>query len=271
MIKNLDKHSSIPLLIAVDEEGGKVVRVSSNPLLVATPFKSSKELYRLGGLSLIEEDTIIKSNVLNSLGINLNLAPVVDVSTDSNDYMYERALGEDAKVTTEYAKTVIKASFGSGVSYVLKHFPGYGNNIDTHTGTSYDSRSYESILKNDILPFKGGIESSAEAIMISHNVVSSIDSSNPASISFSIHNILRDDLEFGGIIITDSLDMKAISKIDNVNVKAVLSLNNLIITTDYEKFIDDIKTAINNGVLSEALIDRLVLRNLEWKYYKGLM
>ena len=68
MIKNLDKHSSIPLLIAVDEEGGKVVRVSSNPLLVATPFKSSKELYRLGGLSLIEEDTIIKSNVLNSLG-----------------------------------------------------------------------------------------------------------------------------------------------------------------------------------------------------------
>ena len=271
MIKNLDKHSSIPLLIAVDEEGGKVVRVSSNPLLVATPFKSSKELYRLGGLSLIEEDTIIKSNVLNSLGINLNLAPVVDVSIDSNDYMYERALGEDAKVTTEYAKTVIKASLGSGVSYVLKHFPGYGNNIDTHTGTSYDSRSYEFILKNDILPFKGGIESSAEAIMISHNVVSSIDPSNPASISFSIHNILRDDLEFGGIIITDSLDMKAISKIDNVNVKAVLSLNNLIITTDYEKFIDDIKTAINNGVISEALIDRLVLRNLEWKYYKGLM
>ena len=94
-----------------------------------------------------------KSNLLYNLGINVNLAPVVDVSTNSTDYMYDRALGENTDITSKYAEVVIEASKGLGVSYTLKHFPGYGNNNDTHTGTVVDERSYEDILKNDIPPF----------------------------------------------------------------------------------------------------------------------
>ena len=271
MLNDLQSVSKIPILTAVDEEGGKVVRVSSNPNLASIPFKSSRELYLEGGFDRNKEDTIQKSKLLYDLGINLNLAPVIDVSTNSNDYMYSRALGEDSSVTSQYAKEVIKASKGLGVSYTLKHFPGYGNNADTHNGKAIDNRSYEDILKNDLPPFKAGIDEGAEAVLVSHNIVNSIDSNNPASLSTSIHNLLRNKLEFKGIIITDDLAMGATKDIDGATLKAILSGNDLIITTDYEKSINSVKEAISNKVIDESLIDRLAFRIIAWKYYKKML
>ena len=271
MLNDLQSVSKIPILTAVDEEGGKVVRISSNPKLVNEPFKSSRELYLEGGFEAIKEDTINKSKLLFDLGINLNLAPVIDVSINSNDYMYSRALGEDSSVTSKYAKEVIKASKGLGVSYTLKHFPGYGNNADTHNGKAIDNRSYEDILKNDLPPFEAGIDEGAEAVLVSHNIVNSIDSNNPASLSTSIHNLLRNKLEFKGIIITDDLAMGATKDIDGATLKAILSGNDLIITTDYEKSINLVKEAISNKVIDESLIDRLAFRIIAWKYYKKML
>ena len=271
MISDLQDVSKIPILTAVDEEGGKVVRVSSNPNLVKEPFKSSRELYLEGGFETIKEDTINKSKILFDLGINLNLAPVIDVSINSNDYMYSRSLGEDSSVTSQYAKEVIKASKGLGVSYTLKHFPGYGNNADTHSGEVIDNRSYEDILKNDLPPFETGIDEGAEAVLVSHNIVNSIDSNNPASLSISIHNLLRNKLHFKGIIITDDLAMGATKDIDGATLKAILSGNDLIITTDYEKSINSVKEAISNKVIDESLIDRLAFRIIAWKYYKKML
>lgn len=271
MMTSLQKNAKIPILTAVDEEGGKVVRISSNPNLVSEKFKSSQQLYSLGGFETIKNDTINKSNLLNSLGINLNLAPVVDVSTNPNDYMYERSFGQNTELTSTYAKTVINASKNLGVSYTLKHFPGYGNNDDTHNGITVDNRDYDDIVNNDLPPFKAGIDVGAEAVLVSHNIVANIDSSNPASLSTSIHNLLRNELNFTGIIITDDLAMGAISSINNATIKAILSGNDLIITTDYIESINEIKTAINDGTISEDLIDKLAFRVLAWKYYKGLM
>lgn len=271
MMTSLQKNAKIPILTAVDEEGGKVVRISSNPNLVSEKFKSSQQLYALGGFETIKNDTINKSNLLNSLGINLNLAPVVDVSTNPNDYMYERSFGQNTELTSTYAKTVINASKNLGVSYTLKHFPGYGNNYDTHNGITVDNRDYDDIVNNDLPPFKAGIDVGAEAVLVSHNIVANIDSSNPASLSTSIHNLLRNELNFTGIIITDDLAMGAISSINNATIKAILSGNDLIITTDYIESINEIKTAINDGTISEDLIDKLAFRVLAWKYYKGLM
>lgn len=271
MIKDLQKNSKIPLLTAVDEEGGKVVRVSSNPNLASTPFKAPSELYKTGGLDLIRQDTKDKSDLLKNLGLNVNLAPVVDVSTDPNDYMYSRSLQQDTSITSNFAKTVIEASKGTGVSYTLKHFPGYGNNADTHTGSSTDTRTLDDIKNNDLPPFKAGINAGAEAVLVSHNIVNSIDPDNPASLSSSVHNLLRNELGFTGIIITDDLAMGATSQIDNAHVKAVLAGNDLIITTDYAGAFNQIKTAVNNGTISENQIDKLAFRVLAWKYYKGLM
>ena len=271
MMEKLQSESTIPLLMAVDEEGGKVIRVSSNPRLVSSPFRSSRDLYQDGGFDLIAQDTILKSAILKELGINLNLAPVVDVSTNSGDYMYERSLGQSTALTSQYAKTVIASSKGTGVSYTLKHFPGYGNNQDTHLGQSKDNRSYEDIKKNDLPPFEAGIEEGAEAVLVSHNTVTNIDSTHPASLSSTVHNILRNDLHFTGIIMTDDLSMGATSSIDNVVVKALLSGNDLLIVTDYQKSFQAIEKAVQDQTVSEESINRLAFRVLAWKYYKGLM
>lgn len=208
---------------------------------------------------------------MNNLGINLNLAPVVDISTNPNDYMYKRSLGQNAKLTATYAKAVIKASKGTKVSYTLKHFPGYGNNVDTHTGSSTDARTYQDICNNDLVPFKAGIEEGAEAVLISHNTVTSIDSKNPASLSVVIHDLLRKDLNFTGIIITDDLSMAAIPKNENAIVKAIQAGNDLIITNDYTNAVSSVNQALNDGTLQPDQIDHLSFRILAWKYYKGML
>ena len=271
MIADSNKVSKIPILTAVDEEGGIVVRVSRNKNLRSEAFSSPSELYKSGGFEKIKEDTIEKSNLLKSLGINLNLAPVVDVSTSPSDYMYKRSLQEDAKTTAKFSSIVIETSKESGVSYTLKHFPGYGNNIDTHSGSSIDTRTKEEIENNDILPFKSGIKSKAEAILFSHNIVTSMDKNNPASLSKTLHDYLRNDLNFSGVIITDDLDMGAVKNIENKNVISLLAGNDLLISTDYEESIKEIRNAINNNTLDQETLDEHVLRVLAWKYYKKLL
>lgn len=271
MIADSNKVSKIPILTAVDEEGGIVVRVSRNKNLRSEAFSSPSELYKSGGFEKIKEDTIEKSNLLKSLGINLNLAPVVDVSTSPSDYMYKRSLQEDAKTTAKFSSIVIETSKESGVSYTLKHFPGYGNNIDTHSGSSIDTRTKEEIENNDILPFKSGIKSKAEAILFSHNIVTSMDKNNPASLSKTLHDYLRNDLNFSGVIITDDLDMGAVKNIENKNVLSLLAGNDLLISTDYEESIKEIRNAIDNNTLDQETLDEHVLRVLAWKYYKKLL
>lgn len=270
MINEYQESANIPLLIATDEEGGDVSRLSSNKNIVQEPFKSPSQLYQSGGMDAIREDTIYKSEVLKSLGINVNLAPVVDVATDPDSYMYERTIKESTSVTSQYAKTVIESSKNTGVSYTLKHFPGYGNNADTHTSSTTDNRTYSAIMEDDIPPFKAGIKAGAEAVLVSHNTVPALDKDNPASLSATVHNVLRNELSFTGIIITDDLDMGAITD-GNAVIKAILAGNDLIIVTDYESAISKVKDALENGDIGESLIDKMAFRVLAWKYYKGLM
>ena len=258
----IQNKAKIPLLIGVNEEGGEYTVVSSNS-------KSPSELYKNGGLSLIKEDTIKKSDELYKLGINLNLAPVVDIS-DKDTYMYERTLKDNIDKINEYAKTVIEASKNTGVSYTLKHFPGYSNNLDTKTWVSIDNRTIEDI-ENEITPFKEGIKAGAEAIMVNNNIVKTIDNNNPASLSLNIHNMLRDSLSFTGIIISSDLDDGALDNISNKYLKAITSGNDLIITDNYDDAINEIGNAVINNSISEELINYQVSRVLAWKLYKGMM
>ena len=272
-IQSYQENSKIPMIIAVDEEGGTVVRVSSNPNLRSEKFSSPQQLYQSGGYDKIESTTLEMSQLLSSLGFNVNLAPVADVSTDSNDFIYERSFGKDASETSTFIQTVIKASKQSNVSYVLKHFPGYGNNKDTHTGISIDERSLDQFKSVDFLPFQAGIDEGAEAILVSHNIISQVEENTPASLSLNIHNILRNDLKFTGIVMTDDLDMGAIKYYidDSPAVKAVLAGNDMLILTDYEQAYNDIKNAINEGKITQESIDHSAFRIIAWKYYKGLL
>jgi len=120
-------------------------------------------------------------------------------------------------------------------------------------------------------PFKAGIEEGAEAVLVSHNIVKSIDGENPASLSPKIHELLRNKLNFTGVIITDDLYMGAVSEDQDAVVKAVLAGNDLIIVTDYEKSIQDVKQGVLEGRINEQTIENMAKKVLAWKYYKGMM
>lgn len=270
-INSYQKNTKIPLLTAIDEEGGIVSRLSTNPNILPTPFLSSQELYKINGFASIKEDTIQKSQILKELGFNVNLAPVIDVTTNKKAYMYKRSFGKNAMLTSLYAQTVIENTT-KDVSFILKHFPGYGDNVDTHQGMAIDNRSYNSFVQNDFKPFQKAIETGAPGILVSHNIIKVIDPNSPASLSRNIHNILRNELNFTGVIITDDLDMKAIQNyVSSPYVEAILSGNNILIVTDINKAYNDINEAINKNIISEQLLDRLLVKTLAWKYDKGLI
>ena len=265
--------ADIPMLIGVDEEGGTVNRISTNTEFRSEPFKSSQELYAEGGFDLIYEDTITKANFLKELGINVNFAPVVDVSTNPDDYIYKRSFGKNANLTSEYAEVVVRAMKESNIASVLKHFPGYGNNTDTHTGIAIDNRTLETFKENDFLPFEAGIKAGANMVLVSHNIVTNMDSNNPASLSTRVHEILRNDLGFAGVIITDDLYMDAISKNydSSVAVLAILAGNDLICTTDFESQIPEVIAAVEDGTISIDRINESVRRILELKLELNLI
>ncbi len=266
-------NSDIPMIIGVDEEGGTVVRVSSNPLLSNERFRSPQELYAIGSLDEIRQDAEKKSALLLSLGINLNLAPIADVSINESDFIYQRSFGKTTSETAEYVKIVVEAMKKAGISSTLKHFPGYGNNVDTHTGSAYDTRPFEQFKKNDFIPFKAGIESGAESILVSHNVVEAIDKNLPSSLSKKVIDILRNDMQFTGIIMTDDLSMKAITELQTElppEVMAVLAGNDMLIVTDFEKSYNGLLNAVKIGSISKERIDESVLRILKWKYFMKL-
>ena len=268
-INDFQKNSKIQLLIAIDEEGGSVSRLNNNTNIVKEPFLSPQELFKKGGYEEIKNDAIRKTNLLTELGINLNLAPVADITTNENSYIYSRSFGKEKKETLTYIQTIMTTQ-NNDLTYTLKHFPGYNDNIDTHTGISIDNRKYNKIKNNDFKPFEVGINNGAKVIMVSHNITKSIDI-NPSSLSRNIHNILRNELKFDGLIITDDLSMSAITRIDNPYLKAIQSGNNMLIVTDYESAFNEIYDAVSNQEISEELIDRLVLKVLQLKEYKKLI
>lgn len=273
-IESYQTASTVPMFIAVDEEGGTVNRVSSNSQLRAFPFWSPQDLFNEGGMELIITDTQEKAGLLKALGINMNLAPVCDVSTDPSDYIYPRAFGQSADATAEYVSNVVRTMNENKIGSALKHFPGYGNNTDTHTGISQDDRSYETFAQSDFLPFVAGIKENATAVLVSHNIVTSMDAEAPASLSARVHEILRNDMGYNGIIMTDDLAMDAIQQYTDNNsaaVAAVLAGNDMLCCTDFATQIPAVIEAVNNGTISEARINKSVLRILCSKINLGII
>lgn len=270
MTSELQSKAQIPLFLAVDEEGGSVVRVSNNKNLRSSPFASPRTLYNKGGFDLITKDNIEKNELLASLGLNINLAPVLDISNDKSDYIYYRSIGLSPALTGTFASQIITSSKDSGIVNVMKHYPGYGKNKDTHKSSSLDIRTLSEI-EDDLIPFKMAILSGAQAIMVSHNTVEAFDKDNPASISINNHNYLRNSLKFQGMVITDALNMGATADIDDIGLKAILAGNNILITKNYARDITDIINQVNSGNLSEEYLRSLSAKVIAWKIEMGLV
>lgn len=271
-----ESDTGIPLLIGVDEEGGTVVRVSSNPNLRPSRYKSPQKLLSEGGTEALVADAADKDALLQALGINVNLAPVADVSTDPSDFMYDRTCGLDAAGTADCVAAVVAQMAADGMGSVLKHFPGYGDNVDTHTGIAVDKRSLEHFAASDFLPFSAGIDAGGgtAAVLVSHNIMTAVDPDLPSSLSPAVHDLLRDKLGFDGVAMTDDLAMEAVAAYSEDGAVAVMALqagNDLIITTDYRTQIPRVIEAAENGTLSLERIDQACRRVLTWKQNLGLV
>lgn len=269
---------TIPLLIGADEEGGTVARVSGNPQIREKRFLSPRKLYDQGGLEAILTDCREKDALLLSLGINVNFAPVADLSTDPKDFIYDRTLGLGAEETCQYISAVVDQMKADGVGSVLKHFPGYGNNSDTHTGSALDERPLETFREADFLPFQAGIQAGGgnTAVLVSHNVIQAVDTDRPASLSPAVYGLLREELGFDGPALTDDLGMEAVVQYarSSGGSPAVLALAagcDMVVTVDFQTQIPQVLAALEDGTLSQERVDEAVSRVLGWKYDLGLI
>ena len=267
--------AEIPAFLATDEEGGTVVRVSKFPQYRLSPFTSQIVLAR-DGEDAVRDENIEKAELLLSLGINFNLAPVADITENHSDYIYDRTFGENTENTAKYVAAAVEGMTEGSIMSCLKHFPGYGPNVDTHTGSANDDRSRSSFENTDFLPFQSGIDAGAPAVMVNHNVVSAFDSESPASLSEEVHSVLRDELNFEGIILTDDLGMDAITNFaaeadESPYVLAVNAGNDMLCTSDIESAYNDVLAALSDGRIDSEQLDASVLRILEAKGRFGII
>lgn len=262
--------AKIPLLIGSDEEGGTVTRISS---ILETPFQSPMALYQQGGMEAVLSDTKQKAELLKSVGINAGLFPVADLARNQSAFIYDRTIGQDAPTTASYVQQVVEELKKSKVGSTLKHFPGYGDNGDSHTAIIQDNRSLDELRQADFLPFQAGIDAGADSVLVSHNILSKIDTV-PSSISPKITDLLRKELHFKGVIMTDDFDMAGLADFvsqEEAAFQVIVAGNDLILGSSYQTQIPYLLKKISSGELTEERIDESVRRVLTWKYDLGLL
>lgn len=273
-IQALQAEKDIPMFIGADEEGGTVTRISRNSNLVSSPFQSPQALYQINGWEEIATDTKQKAEILSHYGIQLGLFPVADVATDPNAFIYDRTIGQDARGTSTFVETVVTSLKGSKVASTLKHFPGYGNNLDSHIEIVRDDRPIEELRQNDFQPFQAGIQAGVDSILVSHNIVTSIDPSVPASISPKVIQVLREELGFKGVVMTDDMDMVGLSAFtsqEEAGLAALKAGNDLVLSSSYASQIPTVIQAVENGEYSETELDTSVERILRLKQKLGMI
>ncbi|MDE6435437.1 MAG: beta-hexosaminidase [Lachnospiraceae bacterium] len=270
----LQSYMKYPLFVGVDEEGGEVSRVDGLLNKEISEFASARQLGNTADWNALTDETTRKARLLASMGINLNFDPVADIVTEKNAYMYERSAGSDAKTVSAYVAAVLQAMEHENIMGCLKHFPGYGNNGNTHRGYIMDKRKLQSYRESDFIPFQTGIENGADMIMVSHLVMGAVDRKNPASLSVKVHELLRDELAFDGVIIADDLNMQAVLShmtLEEASGKAIAAGNDMIFSADFAVSQKGILDAIEEGTVTKEQIDISTKRVLRMKLEHNLL
>lgn len=274
MIDNSQKYSSIGLFVATDEEGGVVNRLMDT---VGTTYIGSMYYYKDDGDETAYENAYTIANDMSALGFNLDFAPVADVwSNPDNTVIGERAYSDDYAQAAELVGNAVKGFNDGGVMCTLKHFPGHGDTAeDSHYSSAYVHRTKEEIMADEMQPFRSGIEAGAEFVMVGHLIVPDIDEV-PATLSYKISTgILRDELKFEGVVITDSFEMESIADNYSVDDAVVMSvkagMDMILQPKDMASAVNSIEQAVADGELSEDRIDESVRRILTLKESRGLL
>lgn len=261
----------LPLFLCVDEEGGRVARVGSNPAFCVehippmSQIKNEEEAYQAGA-------TI--GSYLRELGFNVDFAPDADVITnEKNTVIGERSFGSDPQTVTRLAVAVSNGLHSAGILSAFKHFPGHGaTEADTHQGYAYAKRTYEELMASELVPFAAANESGVDMVMAAHiSLPDLLGDDMPCSLSRQmITEVLRNDLGYKGLVVTDALNMGAIAEsygADEAAVKAVeAGVDLLLMPKDFTLAYEGMKTAVSTGRISEEHINESVRRILRKKF-----
>ena len=264
--------AEIPMIVCVDEEGGSIARLMQK---VGTTKLKNMYAYRNKGPGLARLNARTIGWDIAGFGFNTDLAPVADVWTNpENEVIGERAYSDDPAVAAELVAAAVQGFHDSGTICCLKHFPGHGSTrTDSHEEAAFVDETLEQLRKGAFLPFESGIAAGADMVMVGHLTVPDIDSV-PATFSKKIvADLLRGELGFSGVIITDGLEMAAAGE-DPDGTKALRALDAgcdlLLGLSDIPGTVDTLEQALRDGDLSEADLDAHVLRVLELKLTYGL-
>lgn len=272
-VDTLQSYVQIPLFVGVDEEGGEVSRLKTLAETDMPDFEGARVLSKQG-MDAVKKDTEVKMQYLKELGVNLNFAPVADVVENQNSYMYLRSASGEATVVAEYVETVLSVMQDNQVIGCVKHFPGYGDNVNTHEGLALDDKPLSEYQKKDFVPFQAGIDEGVDMIMVSHIIMNSVDRDNPASLSAKVHDVLRNDMFYKGVMIADDLNMQAILKtmtIEEATAKAFVAGNDMIFSANFAASMKGARRAVEDGKLTEERVDESVSRILRMKIENGLI
>jgi len=274
MLHEVQKMSKIPLLLSCDEEGGRVTRLMST---VGTTWVDAMLDFKDDGPETAYQNAHTIAEDMARLGFNMDLAPVADVLTNpKNTVIGDRAYSDDYQQAASLLPHAVQGFREGGVACVIKHFPGHGGTTsDSHYGSAYVYRTLDELRTGELLPFQAGIDAGADAVMMGHLIVPDI-SKEPAVFSYEIvTKLLREEMGFDGVVMTDALEMKAIADHygnREVAVNAVLAgVDMLLNPMDLDAAIDALMDAVTDGTILESRIDESVTRILRLKANRGLL
>ena len=276
MISNTQSYSKIPLFIGVDEEGGIVSRLGKNPAMEFPCYGPMADVGKGGNTAQAYEIGSTLGAELTKLGFNVDFAPVADVIIDpENTEIGSRSFGTDAETVSSMVDQFVLGMEETKVSSVLKHFPGHGSTtFNSHSGYSESKRTMEELRETELIPFKKGIEAGSDFVMISHmSLVNAIEEKVPATLSKEIvTDLLKGELGFEGIVITDSMSMGAITTEYTVEESTVMAIDAgvdiILMPADIEKAHSAVVAAVKDGTLSEERINESVKKILTVKMEK---
>ena len=277
MLANMSEYGrellGFPIFLAVDEEGGTVARVARNEAFGVENVGNMSEIGASGDRAGAYRAGRTIGRYLAELGFNLDFAPVADVwSNEKNTIVKYRSFGSDAQLVRDMVREEIKGLEESGILSAVKHFPGHGSTAeDSHRGAAVINRTLQELSECDLIPFQGAIEAGVPLVMVGHlSLPQVIGSDVPAVLSREIiGDILREQLQFNGIVITDALDMGAVTDYYTSAEAAVLAVeagaDMLLMPENFQEAFQGILDAVKNGRLAEQRIDESVLRILTVK------
>lgn len=279
LLDGLQSASRLGLFLSVDEEGGTVARVGKNAAMGTTRFGDMAEIGASGDPERARDVGRTIAAELGTLGFNLDFAPVADVfSNPANPIIGKRSFGSDPELVADFVTAAVEGFHEGGMLCTLKHFPGHGDTgEDSHTALAVTQKTLEELKECEFLPFAAGIAGGADLVMVGHIAApNALGDSTPASLSEgAVTGLLREELGFDGVAVTDALNMGAVTALYAPGEAAVLAVQAgedvLLDPEDLGASYQGILDAVEDGRLTEKRIDESVLRILRLKLQYGII